>query len=72
MDKRRGREAKPKDMTAKDIQKLADAIDANADELVEWWNLYNWHYEIRLHGKPSQLTHPPRWALPRALRPPRK
>jgi hypothetical protein len=71
-DKRAGREQNPKDYTAKDIQKIADTMQDSYDELVEWWNLYNWHHEVRLHGKPAQLAHPPRWALPKKLRPPNK
>jgi hypothetical protein len=72
VDQRRGREPKPKDMTAKDIQQIADETQDCHFEIVEWFNLYNWHCEIRLHGTPEQLTHPPHWALPRKLRPPNK
>jgi hypothetical protein len=71
-DKRRGRERKPKDFTAADIQKIADSIRDCYGEILEWWNLYNWHCEIRLHGRPEQLDHPPHWALPKKLRPPDK
>jgi hypothetical protein len=45
-DKRRGRERKPKDFTAANIQKIADSIRDCYGEILEWWNLYNWHCEI--------------------------
>jgi hypothetical protein len=68
-DKRRGRDKTPKDLTARDIQKIADGIRDCYSEILEWWNLYNWHHEVRLHGKPKHLAHPPNWALPKKLRP---
>jgi hypothetical protein len=68
-DMRRGRDRKPKDLTAKEIQMVADATFECADELLEWWNFYNWH--TTLHDRPDLLARPPRWALPRKLRRPK-
>jgi hypothetical protein len=68
IDKRAGRDRNPKDYTAADIQAIAAITDAACDEIVEWWNLYNWHREVRLHGTRAQLAHPPHWALPKILR----
>jgi hypothetical protein len=48
---------------------VADATFECADELLEWWNFYNWH--TTLHDRPDLLARPPRWALPRKLRRPK-
>jgi len=71
IDRRGGRTPDPKDYTAADVQTIASTMADAYGELLEWWNLYNWHREVRLHGKPSQLAHPPRWALPKMLRRPK-
>jgi hypothetical protein len=71
-DKRAGREQNPKDYTASGIQKIAANIADSFNELLEWWDLYNWHHGVRLQGKRAQLVHPPRWALPKKLHPPNR
>lgn len=68
-DKRRGRERKPKDLTANDIQNIAIAIGECVDELVQWWNAYNWYRTVRSHGKSEKSAHPPYSTFPKKLRP---
>lgn len=71
-DKRAFRTAQPKDLTATDIHKIAGKLHECYAELIEWFNYANWYLEVSAHGTREQLSQPPHWAAPRALRQPNK
>ena len=69
-DKRPFRHKPPREMTAGDIQVIADSLENCVDELVEWMILHDWVHGHPLSDKPEQQPRPPNWALPSKIRPP--
>lgn len=68
-DKRPFRKKPAREMTAKDVEAVADSLDQCQGELVEWMAYYDWRKELSLHDVPAEQSDPPYWAIPAKFRP---